>query len=304
MPEAERIVYVVDDDYAVREAVSNLVRSRGWRARSFDSAQTFLEHPRPKVPSCLLLDVNMPGLDGPGLHRLLTLERDGIPIVYITGNGDIPTAVRAMKAGAVDYLTKPFDQQALIAAIELCLSQWPIHQPVHRQTAEPRILEFGSFRLDAREQCLWRCAGTARERVMLNPRTFTVLQLLVERAGRLVSEDELLRLAWPKMCVQPEVVKSQLYEIRKVLGDNPRTPRFIETLCRRGYRFIAPIREVTSQADSVTAKPSAQPEPPYPGLQNSSLLQETLEKVLQLVEPLVVSRDRPGSRSTASTSNG
>ena len=117
------------------------------------------------------------------------------------------------------------------------------------------MIEFPPFELDTINQCLWRRAGGANERILLPPRTFALLCYLVEHPGRLVTEDELLNAVWPKAYVQPEAIKSQLYEIRKILGDDPKAPRYIETLPRRGYRFIAPVRAGPFEDPLAAAKP-------------------------------------------------
>ena len=101
------VVYVVDDDVSVRESLELLIRSEGWQPKLFASAQDFLAHPGEVVPSCLVLDVSLPGLDGLELQQRLA-DRMEIPIIFITGHGDVPMSVRAMKAGAVEFLTKPF----------------------------------------------------------------------------------------------------------------------------------------------------------------------------------------------------
>src|SRR2546430_14695701 len=106
--------------------------------------------------------------------------------------------------------------------------------------------EFPPFRLDTVNQCLWRGDGAAEERVLLPPKAFDVLRYLVEHPGRLVAHDELLEALWPKTYVQPEVLKSHIAAIRAVLGDDARKPMFIETMSRRGYRFIAPVTEGAS----------------------------------------------------------
>ena len=107
MPNVTSIVFVVDDDVSVRESLELLIRAAGWRAHTFGSAQDFLSHPRPTVPSCLVLDVSLPGLSGLELQKQLA-ERTDMPIIFITGHGDVPMTVQAMKAGAVEFLTKPF----------------------------------------------------------------------------------------------------------------------------------------------------------------------------------------------------
>ncbi|MGO9994389.1 MAG: ATP-binding protein [Steroidobacteraceae bacterium] len=108
--------------------------------------------------------------------------------------------------------------------------------------------EFPPFRLDTVNECLWRNRDDADERIRLTPKAFAVLRFLVEHAGRLVTEEELLAHAWPKVYVQPEAIKSQIHEIRKILGDDPKNPRYIETSARRGYQFIAPV------ADAITPR--------------------------------------------------
>jgi FixJ family two-component response regulator len=111
------IVFVVDDDISVRESLELLIRSEGWQPEIFASAQEFLDRPRSPVPSCLVLDVSLPGLNGLDLQKRVAVERPDMPIIFITGYGDVPTTVRAMKAGAVEFLTKPFSDNVLLNAI-------------------------------------------------------------------------------------------------------------------------------------------------------------------------------------------
>ncbi|SDG12138.1 response regulator transcription factor [Pseudomonas abietaniphila] len=111
------IVFVVDDDISVRESLELLIRVAQWEPRLFESAQAFLDHPRPSVPSCLVLDMNLPDLSGLDLQSLIAHDGSCMPIIFITGYGDIPATVRAMKAGAVEFLTKPFDDDVLLCAI-------------------------------------------------------------------------------------------------------------------------------------------------------------------------------------------
>jgi len=117
------IVYVIDDDESIREALNSLIRSVGLKVATFASAQEFLQSPRPDVPACLILDVRMPGLSGLDLQRELAEANIHIPIIFITGHGDIPMSVRAMKAGAVEFLTKPFRDQDLLDAIQQALER-------------------------------------------------------------------------------------------------------------------------------------------------------------------------------------
>jgi len=123
MPDVTPIVFVVDDDVSVRESLESLIRYEGWRPETFASAQEFLDHPRVLIPNCLVLDVSLPGLDGLGLQRLVAGERTDMPIIFITGHGNVPITVRAMKAGAVEFLTKPFNDDELLAAIRAALER-------------------------------------------------------------------------------------------------------------------------------------------------------------------------------------
>jgi FixJ family two-component response regulator len=121
MPPASPIVFVVDDDVSVRESLELLIRCEGWQPETFASAQEFLVHPRASVPSCLLLDISLPGLNGLELQERVAAERTDMPIIFITGHGDIPKTVQAMKAGAVEFLTKPFSENVLLNAIRQAL---------------------------------------------------------------------------------------------------------------------------------------------------------------------------------------
>ena len=113
---ASSVVFIVDDDISVRESLDALISFDGWRVETFSSAEDFLARPLAQEPSCLILDVSLPNLNGLDLQQLLTDRRE-MPIIFITGHGDIPTTVKAMKAGAVEFLTKPIDDEALLIAI-------------------------------------------------------------------------------------------------------------------------------------------------------------------------------------------
>ena len=137
MAEPKAIVFVVDDDVSVREALGSLIRSAGLRVETLATAQEFLACPRADVPSCLVLDVRLPGLSGLDLQQRLAEVNIEIPIIFITGHGDVPTSVRAMKAGAVEFLTKPFLDRDLLEAI---------HQAIHRdQAARQQQAEMGEL---------------------------------------------------------------------------------------------------------------------------------------------------------------
>jgi RNA polymerase sigma factor (sigma-70 family) len=123
MTERHPIVFIVDDDASVREALKSLIRSVGLHVELFGSATEFLETQRPDAPSCLVLDVRLPGISGLDLQRRLSDANVHIPIIIITGHGDIPMSVRAMKAGAIEFLTKPFRDQDLLDAIQVALER-------------------------------------------------------------------------------------------------------------------------------------------------------------------------------------
>src|SRR6267378_8052616 len=114
MPDATPIVFVVDDDVSVRESLELLIRCAGWTAETFASAQEFLSRPRVLAPSCLVLDMSLPGLNGLELQQRVAAERTDMPIIFITGYGDVPMTVQAMKAGAAEFLTKPFSDDTLV----------------------------------------------------------------------------------------------------------------------------------------------------------------------------------------------
>jgi FixJ family two-component response regulator len=117
MSHATPIVFVVDDDASVRESLEALIRSTSWRVETFASGQEFLSRPRDMAPSCLVLDVTLPDLNGLDLQKRVAVDRIDMPIIFITGYGDVPMTVRAMKAGAVEFLTKPFVADVLLSAI-------------------------------------------------------------------------------------------------------------------------------------------------------------------------------------------
>jgi Response regulator len=137
MPESKAIVFVVDDDVSMREALESLVRSAGFSVETFASAQDFLARRRADGPSCLVLDVRLPGVSGLDLQKRIVEANREIPIVFITGHGDVPTSVRAMKAGAVEFLTKPFSDRDLLDAIEQAIKR---DQSARRQQAEMQDL--------------------------------------------------------------------------------------------------------------------------------------------------------------------
>ena len=123
MATAKPIVFVVDDDVWIRESLQTLLQDEGWQAETFASAREFLDRPRPLTPNCLVLDVSLPGLDGLELQKRIAGQRTDMPIIFITGHGDIPMSVGAVKAGAIEFLTKPFSDEVLLTAIRQALER-------------------------------------------------------------------------------------------------------------------------------------------------------------------------------------
>ena len=149
MRQPDAVIAIVDDDPSAREGLESLVRSAGWRAKTFASAQEFLARPRAEAPSCLILDLQLPGLSGLDLQKRMAEVGLEIPIVFLTGHGNIPASVQAMKAGAVEFLTKPFDEQDLLRAIEEAIERDRLARQRH---AEMRELQGRYESLTAREQ--------------------------------------------------------------------------------------------------------------------------------------------------------
>jgi len=149
MSHATPIVFVVDDDVSVRESLESLIRWAGWQPETFASAQEFLSRPRVLAPSCLVLDVNLPGLNGLDLQKRVAVDRTDMPIIFITGYGDVPMTVQAMKAGAVEFLTKPFGDDVLLSAIRHALER---SHTALRHEAEIRPLRDRYASLSRRER--------------------------------------------------------------------------------------------------------------------------------------------------------
>ena len=122
-PDSAPTVFVVDDDVSVRESLDLLLRSAGWRPEMYASASAFLSRPRAEGPNCLLLDVSLPDVDGLELQRRVSGDRRGLPIIFITGHRDVPMTVQAMKGGAMEFLTKPFNDDVLLSAVAGAIEQ-------------------------------------------------------------------------------------------------------------------------------------------------------------------------------------
>lgn len=143
------IVFIVDDDVSVRESIELLVRNENWKPKTFASAEEFLNQPRTLVPSCLVLDLSLPDLNGLELQKQLAVDHMDMPIIFITGHGDIPKSVQAMKGGALEFLTKPLDNNTLVSAIRKALERSRL---VIAQEAEMRELRGRYAALTPREQ--------------------------------------------------------------------------------------------------------------------------------------------------------
>jgi FixJ family two-component response regulator len=148
MADVTPVVFVVDDDISVRESLELLIASAGWRPETFASAEDFLSRPRVALPCCLVLDMKIPGLDGLELQQRL-VERTDMPIIFITGYGDVPTTVRAMKAGAVEFLTKPFEADVLLEAIGHAIDR---SRAALREESEMKVLRSCYASLTPRER--------------------------------------------------------------------------------------------------------------------------------------------------------
>jgi FixJ family two-component response regulator len=149
MSPATPIVFVVDDDVSVREALEAMIRFAGWQPETFASAQEFLSRPRALVPSCLVLDVSLPGLNGLDLQKRVAADRIDMPIIFITAHGDVPMTVQAMKAGAIEFLMKPFSDEALLDAIRIAIES---SQTALGNEAEMRTLSDRYASLSRRER--------------------------------------------------------------------------------------------------------------------------------------------------------
>jgi len=160
MSDVTPIVFVVDDDVSVRESLELLVRCEGWQPETFASAQAFLDYPRVLVPNCLVLDVSLPGLNGLDLQRLVAVDRRDMPIIFITGHGDVPMTVQAMKAGAVEFLTKPFNDDLLLTAIQAALERSRVALGLE---AEMRVLQERYASLSQRERPRGKYPGADQE---------------------------------------------------------------------------------------------------------------------------------------------
>jgi FixJ family two-component response regulator len=207
VPKTSPIVFVVDDDISVRESLKFLIQEEGWHAETFTSAEEFLNRPREFVPSCLVLDISMPGLNGLELQRRLAVERPDVPIIFLTGHGDIPKTVQAMKAGAVEFLTKPFSDSTLLTAIRNAIVRSGAQLD---RSAELRALKARYARLTSREREVMAlvAAGLANKEAACElgisevtvkaHRGSMMRKMEADSVAELVNQAALLRLPRPK----------------------------------------------------------------------------------------------------------
>jgi FixJ family two-component response regulator len=158
------IVFVVDDDVSVRESLELRIEAEGWRPETFASAQEFLARPRPLVPSCLVLDVALPDVNGLDLQKRVAVDRSDMPVIFITGYGDVPITVQAMKAGAIEFLTKPFRDDVLVSAIRHALER---SQRALKREAKMKALResYGSLTPREREVMVLVTSGLLNKQV-------------------------------------------------------------------------------------------------------------------------------------------
>ena len=202
MNKRKPLIYVVDDNVSICRALTLLLKSHGFTVETFTRASSFLEYKHPKLPSCLVLDIHLPDIDGLALQQILTRRGIAIPIIFITGHGDIPMGVKTMKAGAIDFLPKPFTKRKLLNAITLAISKSTAQikeqaeiSKIKRRVSTLSIRELEVFRLVVKGMMSKRIAfkrGTSlqtikvhRSHVMKKMRARTVTELIrfAQRAG-------------------------------------------------------------------------------------------------------------------------
>ena len=209
MPEAEAIVAIVDDDPSIREGVGSLLRSVGWMVETFASAEEFVARPRANSPSCVLLDLQLPDLSGLDLQKWMIDAKLEIPVVFISGHGDIPASVRAMKAGAIEFLTKPFDEEQLLQAITEAIDR---DRDLRQQHGEMRGIRARYDSLSPREQQVMHLvvSGLLNKQIAaeldISEFTIKVHRGHVMRKMQAGSVADLVRMAY-KLGIRPQEIR-------------------------------------------------------------------------------------------------
>jgi alcohol dehydrogenase (NADP+) len=298
MPSAIPIVFIVDDDVSVCESLELLVRDENWKPETFASAQEFLDHPRKRVPSCLILDLSLPGLNGLELQKLLAVEHIDMPIIFITGHGDVPQSVQAIKAGALEFLTKPVNNGALVSAIRNALQRSSL--------AHELLLEAGFRHFDCAEryrnerevssalQAGASAGGIAREDIFVttklwnsNHRPERVEPAFEASLDRLALEYLDLYLIHTPFAFQPGDEQDPRDQNGNVIYDRGVTLldtwRALESLVDHGkYRAIGlsdvGLNELKSIYDSARIKPAVVQVEAHPYLPETELLEFCKEK--------------------------
>jgi FixJ family two-component response regulator len=209
LPEAEAIVAIVDDDPSIREGVGSLLRSVGWMVETFASAEEFVARPRANSPSCVLLDLQLPDLSGLDLQKWMIDAKLEIPVVFISGHGDIPASVRAMKAGAIEFLTKPFDEEQLLQAITEAIDR---DRDLRQQHGEMRGIRARYDSLSPREQQVMHLvvSGLLNKQIAaeldISEFTIKVHRGHVMRKMQAGSVADLVRMAY-KLGIRPQEIR-------------------------------------------------------------------------------------------------
>jgi DNA-binding NtrC family response regulator len=213
MAQSAGLVYVVDDDESVRAGLADLVASAGMKAVTFASGEEFLAAPRPKVPSCLVLDVNLPGASGLDVQRELAKAEVQVPIIFLTGHGDIPMTVRAVKAGAANFLTKPFDDEALLNAVRQCITSYEEKQRLESEIPSEYNFEGMVGKSDALHKVLERVAIVAPtdSTVLLQGETGTGKELVAQALHRLSSRKDRAFVRLNCAAIPSGLVESELF---------------------------------------------------------------------------------------------
>lgn len=242
------LVYVVDDDPSAREGVASLIRSAGLMAKTFTSGEEFLAASRPRVPSCLVLDVNLPGVNGLDLQQELAKSNVQVPIIFLTGHGDIPMTVRAVKAGAANFLTKPFDDEALLNAVRQCITSYEEKQ--HLESEIPSEYNFEGIvgKSDALRKVLERVAIVAPtdSTVLLQGETGTGKELVAHALHRLSSRKDHAFVRLNCAAIPSGLVESELFGHEKGAFTGAlmqKKGRF--ELADRGTLFLDEIGDIT-----------------------------------------------------------